>query len=419
MVGASRLGLDVTYVNTGFVADQVARLATGQQLAGLVCDPEFADRVPSWIRPTATIGEGPDGTPSMMVMVAERPGSSRWAARSSRQSRHVIPTSGTTGEPTYVARTGGGVESVIALLSGLPFRVRQTHLVAAPVFHAWGWLNVLMTMLLSSTVVVTRRFDPKATLSLIEREHCHVLIAVPTMLRRIMDLPPAVRRRFDTSSLSVVAVSGSAISPSLAGAFMDEFGEILFSMYGSTEAGYATVATPVDMRDAPGTAGRALSTVRVRVVDEHRRDRPAGQIGSIQVSSRDAVARVTTEVRRVTVDTGDLGWLYEAGRLFVAGRTDEMVIVGGENVYPIEVEHTLEAHPDIVEAAVVGASDREFGQVLVAHVATRRGATVTAADIRLWCHGRLASFQVPRRVVVHTRLPHGETGKVAKRLLAK
>ena len=186
-----------------------------------------------------------------------------------RRSRHVILTSGTTGQPKRAVRTGGDASSAIALTTGLPYRARETHLIAAPMFHSWGWLNTLLAMLYSSTVVVTRTFDPAGALALIERERCQVLVAVPVMLRRIMDLPPEVRRQYDTSSLRAVTVSGSSLSPALAGAFMDEFGEVLYNLYGSTEAGYATVASPADLRAAPGTAGRPLPGVEVRVLAGH------------------------------------------------------------------------------------------------------------------------------------------------------
>ena len=193
---------------------------------------------------------------------AWRRGGPRWPGR---RSRHVILTSGTTGQPKHTARTGGDASSVIALAAGLPYRARETHLIAAPIFHSWGWLNTLLTMLYSSTAVVTRSFDPAGVLALVERERCQVLVAVPVMLRRIMDLPPEVRRKYDTSSLRAVTVSGSSLSPALTGAFMDEFGEVLYNLYGSTEAGYATVASPADLRAAPGTAGRPLPGVEVRV----------------------------------------------------------------------------------------------------------------------------------------------------------
>jgi acyl-CoA synthetase (AMP-forming)/AMP-acid ligase II len=411
VVGASRVGADVTYLNTGFTAEQVADAVERRRLRALVYDVEFVDRVPEGV---LTIPTSPDtGGPSVWAMAE-----TTWPApgRPANLSRHVILTSGTTGAPKGVPRTGGGLDSIVALLSGLPYRVRETHLIAAPMFHAWGWLHLMLTMLFSSTAVLMRRFDPVGALELIERERCEVLVAVPAMLQKIMDLPVEIRRSYDVSSLRVVAVSGSALSGRLATEFMDEFGDVLYSLYGSTEVGYATVAGPVDLRVAPGTAGRALPGVLVEVLDEQGEPCPPGQPGAIRVRGTDTAsadeAGTGGEGR-----TGDLGWLDGEGRLFIGGREDDMVIVGGENVYPVVVEQLLERHPAVVEAAVVGAADRVLGQVLVAHVVLRAGGAARPEALREWCREHLAGFQVPRRIVVHDALPRNETGKVVKTML--
>ncbi len=428
MVAASRCGLDVLYLNTGFPAAQIAELAS-HGLAAIVYDPEFADRIPP-------------GVPGVPVTSADGLSIERLAAGAAwppgratadgaqhragpglqwRRSRHVILTSGTTGKPKRAARTGGDASSAIALTTGLPYRARETHLIAAPMFHSWGWLNTLLTMLYSSTVVVTRNFDPVGVLALIERERCQVLVAVPVMLRRIMDLPPEVRRQYDTSSLRAVTVSGSSLSPALAGAFMDEFGEVLYNLYGSTEAGYATVASPADLRAAPGTAGRPLPRVEVRVLAGRGAGGPRSP-GAIWVRSHDSLAaarpgRPDAPVLRAPVRTGDIGWFDAEGRLFVSGRADDMIITGGENVYPVEVEHALEQHPAVLEAAVTGINDEEYGQVLAAHLVLRHGQALAPGELRSWCQGRLAPFQVPRQFRVHDSLPHNASGKVVKRAL--
>jgi len=423
MVAASRSGLDIVYLNTGFSASQIAELAAHQELSAIVHDAEFAGLIPDGIRSIAVTGQ--DGA-SIEHLGA---GGERPPGRPRHRSRHVILTSGTTGRPKGAARTGGDASSLVALASGLPYRVRETHLIAAPMFHAWGWLNALLTMLYSSTVVVTAAFDPQRVLALVERECCHVLVAVPAMLRRIISLPPEVRRQYDTSSLRVVAVSGSSLPPALAGAFMDDFGEVLYNLYGSTEAGYATVASPADLRAAPGTAGRPLPGVDVRVLTASGRRCPRGTPGDIWVGSHDSIGPAPTGpapigtarpasprgAGRACVRSGDIGWFDAEGRLFVSGRADEMIITGGENVYPAEIENTLERHPGVLEAAVTGEPDDEFGQVVVAHLVLRPGASVTSEALASWCRAGLASFQVPRRYVTHESLPHNAAGKVLKR----
>ena len=417
MVGAARAGVDVTYLNTGFTAEQVADVVQAQGLRAVVYDEELAGRVPPSVLGVPV--EQPSAEPdAVSIARMARSGGSHDGAPG-EPSRHVILTSGTTGRPKGAARTGGGVDSVLALLSGLPYRAQETHLMAAPMFHAWGWMNTLLTMLLSSTTVTTRRFDPERTLALVERHRVDVLVAVPVMLQRILELPPEVLDRYDTSSLRVVAVSGSPLSERLAHSFMDRFGDVLYNLYGSTEAAFATVASPADLRAAPGTAGRPLAGVRVRVVDESGRDCPIGTPGAIRVRSGDAMVAGEGEPRRAGrhTQTGDLGWFDAEGRLFVGAREDDMIVSGGENVYPVVVESALHAHPEIAEVAVVGVDDDRFGQALVAHVVLRGGGTATPGELREWCKGRLAPFQVPRAVVLHDELPHNETGKVVKSLL--
>lgn len=438
MVGAARCGADILYLNTGFSADQVAETVRRRGVRALVYDMEFGAKVPPSVLSIPVSGDEPVSIEQ--IARSDR----RQQGPVPRRSQHIMLTSGTTGRPKGVPRTGGDLSSIVALMSGLPNRARETCLIAAPMFHAWGWLNTMLTMLFSSTIVVTRTFDPYRTLDLVERHSCQALAAVPTMLRRIMDLPHEVRRRYDASSLRAVTVSGSALPAGLADAFMDEFGDILYSFYGSTEAGYAAVASPADLRAAPGTVGRPMPLVGVRITGDDGAPCPVGEPGMIWVSSRDARANAESETAGPgegpaagaageaataqqpepgsaggpgAVRTGDIGWLDDAGRLFIAGRADDMIITGGENVYPSEVETVLEQCPGVLEAAVVGKPDETYGQVLVAHLAASEETAPTPEELRSWCRERLAPFQVPQRFIVHDALPHNAAGKVVKREL--
>jgi acyl-CoA synthetase (AMP-forming)/AMP-acid ligase II len=411
MVGAARAGIDVCYLNTGFTPAQAGEVVTAERLALLVVDGDLADDVPTGIARMPL----PDLVQAALTSRPVGP------LHPHRQSQHVILTSGTTGRARGVARSGGGVDAVAALLGGFPLRVHERHLVAAPAFHAWGWLHLLLTMLLGSTVVTVGRFDPRRVLDVLVAERCEVLVAVPTMLRQLVDEAAGLPR---PDALRLVAVSGSALSGSLSAEVMDAFGDVLYNLYGSTEVAFATVAGPGDLRAAPGTAGRPLPGVRVRVVDERGRPVPAGRPGEVVVGSGTAFSGYTSgEDRRRTgggVHVGDLGWFDDEGRLFVGGRVDDLVVTGGENVYPLVVEHALDLHPDVVESAVVGEPDETHGQVLVAHVRLRPGATVAAAELRRWAAERVARHEVPRRVVVHHGpLPRNPTGKVTTRHLPR
>ncbi len=410
MVAATRRGMDVLYLNTGLSASQIAEIVTRRGVRLLVHDAEFAGRAPPGLTSIPVPGHDP---PSHTRITA----SGRRQPRPARsRSRHIMLTSGTTGRPKSVPRTVGGAASVISVVSGLPNRAWETSLIAAPMFHAWGFLNTVLTMLFGSTIVLTRGFDPQRTLGLVERERCNVLVAVPTMLRRIMDLPPDIRRRHDTSSLRAVTVSGSALAPALSDGFMNEFGDVVYNLYGSTEAGYAAVAKPADLRAAPGTAGRPLPLVDVRILNADGSPCPPGVRGMIWVSSRDSIAIAEDDKSsHGAVRTGDIGWLDEAGRLFVAGRADDMIITAGENVYPTEVETVLEQHPGVLEAAVIAIPDELYGQILSAHLVLRDRGAVTPDALRSWCRERLAAFQIPKRFTIHDKLPHNAAGKVRKR----
>jgi acyl-CoA synthetase (AMP-forming)/AMP-acid ligase II len=406
MVGAARAGVDVAYLNTGATADQVRDVVAAEGIAALVCDGEFAERAPDAVPRLDTVA---------LVGAPLPPGRPESGGRA---SHHVILTSGTTGRPRGVSRSSAGADAALAVISGFPYRVRGTHLVAAPAFHAWGWMNLVLTMLFSSTVVLTRRFDAQRVLELLEHERADAMVAVPVMLQRLAEVDRDVRERYDTSALRVVAVSGSALSGALAERFMAAYGDVVYNLYGSTEASFATVADPADLRAAPGTAGRPLPGVTVRIVDETGAEVPAGETGEIVVGSGTTFEGYTSGEagKRALggVRIGDLG-RFEDGRLFVAGRADDLVVTGGENVYPVTVENELERHPDVVECAVVGEPDEEYGQVLVAHVTLRPGAPSDPDRIRTWLKGRLGPHEVPRRVVVHDEpLPRNTTGKVVK-----
>ena len=333
-----------------------------------------------------------------------------------------VSASGTTGTPKGAHRaTPRSAGAALDFLEALPYRSGDVIVVAAPLFHAWGFGAVTIALVLGATVVLQPQFDAEATLAAAARHRATALVAVPVMLRRILDLPPATRARYDTSALRLVPLSGSAIPAGVAERFMDEFGEVVFNLYGSTEVGYATVASPDDLRAAPGTAGRPLRRAAVRILDAADRPVPVGEIGRIFVRSGVAFDGYTggggKEVVDGAMETGDTGYFDTHGRLFVVGRDDDMIVSGGENVFPLEIERVLEAHPDVVEAAVIGVPDEEFGQRLKAFVVRRPGADLDAGAVRSAVRERLARFKVPRDVEFVDTLPRNPTGKLLRRAL--
>nr|MDP9336417.1 AMP-binding protein [Actinomycetota bacterium] len=336
-----------------------------------------------------------------------------------RDGRIIILTSGTTGPPkgAFVAATPHP-GAALALLERLPYRSHERMVVAAPCFHSWGFANATTSLLFGDTMVLERQFDPQRSLALIARHRAEVLVAVPVMLLRILELPAEVRARYDTSSLRFVPLSGSALPGDLATRFMDAFGDVIYNLYGSTEVGSVTVAMPPDLRAAPTTAGRPPRGTLIRLLDEDGREVPSGSSGRIFVRGPLTFSGYTDGGSKSVIDgfmhTGDTGHVDRDGRLFVDGRDDEMIVSGGENVFPGEVEDVIARHPDIVEAAVVGVPDPEFGSRLKAFVVARTAGALDAEAVREHVRMNLARFKVPRDVEFVEELPRNGTGKVMR-----
>ncbi|HEX6311102.1 MAG TPA: AMP-binding protein, partial [Acidimicrobiia bacterium] len=423
-VALGKLGADALLLNTGFAAAQIADVAAAHTPRALVYDDDLASRLgnlgPNVTRIRAWPVDERAGGPTVDELIAAGPPTA--LAAPDRAGRLIVLTSATTGPPRGAAR--GPVTSVdgaVALLARIPLRSREATMIAAPLFHSWGFAHFALGLSLRSTLVLRRRFDAEATLAAVASTRATALVVVPVMLRRILALGPERLRARDVSSLRVVAASGSPLTASLATRFMDEFGEVLYNLYGSTEVAWATVATPDDLRAAPGTAGRLPRGTVVRVFDDHGHDVAPGSPGRIFVGNRmlfeGYTGGGTKETIRGLMSTGDVGHFDGAGRLFVDGRDDDMIVSGGENVFPSEVEELLARHPAIEEAAVVGVPDDEFGQRLKAFVVTRAGAELTADDVRGLAREQLARFKVPREVEFVDDLPRNETGKIVKRAL--
>jgi fatty-acyl-CoA synthase len=444
-IAVAKLGADVVYLNTSFSAPQIADVVRSERVTAIVLDEEFADaladsadgraasvrsarrtRVLGWTdspAPGAAERAAGSGPPTCEALIAAY--GTQDLAWPDQRSRTTILTSGTTGKPRGARREHGSIDAAVALLSGLPLRHRWRTHIAAPLFHTWGWAHFQLGMLLGSTMVLTRHFDPVTCLGLVERHRCESLIAIPIMLQRILaEVGPTGTSptTYDISALRVTAVSGSALTGDLSAEWMDLFGDNLYNVYGSTEVAWVSIASPSDLRLAPGTAGRPPPGTEVRVLDDSGRDAGPGQPGRIYVRNSMLLEGYTGGGSKEMLDglmaTGDRGWLDDQVRLFVAGRDDDMIVSGGENVFPQEVEDCLARHPDVADVAVVGVLDPEFGQRLRAFVVRRAGSTVGEPDLKQHVKARLARFKTPRDVVFVDALPRNATGKVVRRELA-
>lgn len=416
----SRLGADVVLANPGAAPAQLAGIVAREGCAALLSDDVASYRA-DVERPGVRVWDLSELHADAVRQAAAGPTAGGGSPAPRHRSRLVILTSGTTGTPKGAARDVRGGAAGLSLLARIPLRAGEPTVVAAPMFHAWGLAQLGLGLVLRNQLVVRRRFDPEQVLADIAQTRATALIAVPVMLARILELPAAVRDRYDTGSLRVIAVSGSALPGDLATRVLAEWGPVLYNLYGSTEVAMATVAGPADLAADPLTAGRPLPGVRLRLVDDEDRDVAPGTPGRLFVGNSLTFSGYTGGEDRRRLDglvaTGDVGVIDEAGRLRLQGRDDDMIVSGGENVYPAQVQEVILQLPEVGEAAVVGVDDELFGQRLAAYVVAAPGATVDAEALRAHVRAQLARHQVPREVHLVAELPRTATGKVLTRAL--
>jgi acyl-CoA synthetase (AMP-forming)/AMP-acid ligase II len=423
-VACSKLGANALYLNTAFAGPQITDVVEREKPVAIVYDAEFEALVhDAAVRRKRFIawhdgGEKPKD-PLIEDLIAH--GDPSDVVPPSEKGRVVILTSGTTGTPKGASRKQPeSLDPAAALFSKIPLRARETTMIAAPMFHSWGFAHFTLGMGLSSTLVMRRKFDPEATLSLTAQHEATALAVVPVMLQRMLELPIETIQKYDLSALRVIAASGSALPGELATHTMDALGEVLYNLYGSTEVAWATIATPEDLRAAPGTAGRPPRGTIVKLYDADGAPvTKVGETGRIFVGNEMLFEGYTGGGNKDVIDglmaTGDVGHFDAGGHLFVDGRDDEMIVSGGENVFPREVEDLLSDHEAIDEVAVIGVEDKDFGQRLKAYAVKTKGKTVSEDDLKSHVKRNLAGYKVPREIVFVDELPRNATGKVLKR----
>jgi acyl-CoA synthetase (AMP-forming)/AMP-acid ligase II len=428
LIAANRIGADVLLLNTSFAGPALAEVVKREGVDAVIYDEEFTATVDRALadKPDATRiiawTDGPQGGLTVEMMIAVHTG--RQPQRASTKSKVILLTSGTTGSPKGAKHSGGadgGPGILKAILDRTPWRAEEPVVVVAPMFHAWGFSQLVFAASMACTVVTRRKFDPEATLELIDRHRATGLCVVPVMFDRIMELPDEVRAKYSGRSLRFAAASGSRMRPDVVISFMDQFGDVIYNNYNATEAGMIATATPQDLRAAPDTAGKPAGGTEIRILDQDFDEMPAGEVGGIYVRNSTQfdgyTSGMTKDFHEGFMSSGDVGYLDDAGRLFVVGRDDEMIVSGGENVYPIEVEKTLTAHDDVAEASVIGVDDEQFGQRLAAFVVLNHGASATPDLLKQHIRENLANYKVPRDITILDELPRGSTGKIVRREL--
>jgi fatty-acyl-CoA synthase len=429
MAACGKVGARLVLMNTGFAKPQFAQVCEREYVKAVLHDSEFTgllDALPADLpRMLTWVEEGahpPDDMPTIDGIIATN--STEPLPTPTKPGGVVVLTSGTTGLPKGAPRAKVPPLATAGLVDRVPFPRKGTMVIVSPIFHGTGLATYLVGGTLGNNIVTTRRFTPEGTLKLIADHKADMLVAVPTMLHRIVQLGPDIIAAYDTSSLKTIAIAGSALTPELSNRVQDTFGDVLYNIYASTECGFGTIATPDELRKAPGTAGRSPVACEVVLFDENdRRVHGANRRGRIFIRSGARIEGYTDGMRKQVIDgymsSGDTGHFDENGLLFVDGRDDDMIVSGGENVFPQEVENLLLERADIFDAAVVGVDDSEFGKRLRAFIVSQPGAPPDIEEIKLYVKNNLARHKVPRDVVFIDELPRNATGKLLRRVLTE
>ena len=428
--GAARVGARIILLNSEFSGPQIKEVAEREGAKVIIYDDEYTKAV-STAEPALgklrALGVNPDtdepsgSTDETLAELIAR-SSKAPAPKASKHASIIILTSGTTGTPKGANRsTPPTLAPVGGILSHVPFKAGEVTSLPSPMFHALGYLHATLAMFLGSTLVLRRKFKPPLVLEDIEKHKATAMVVVPVMLSRILDAVEKMDKKPDLSSLRIVFVSGSQLGAELASRALSDLGPVIYNMYGSTEIAFATIAGPKDLERNAATVGPVVKGVKVKILDDNGHELPQGDVGRIFVGNAFPFEGYTGGGGKQIIDgllsSGDVGYFDEHGLLYVSGRDDEMIVSGGENVFPAEVEYLISGHPDVVEATAIGVDDKDWGARLRAFVVKKPDAAVDEDAIKVYVREHLARYKVPREVIFLEELPRNPTGKVLKREL--
>ncbi len=428
--GCARVGARLILLNSEFSGPQIKDVSEREGAKVIIYDDEYTAAVAQADPPLGklrALGVSPDSdkpsgsTDETLAQLIAR-SSKTPAPKVTKHASIIILTSGTTGTPKGANRsTPPTLAPIGGILSHVPFRAGEVTSLPSPMFHALGYLHATLAMFFGSTLVLRRRFKPATVLEDLEKHKVTGMVVVPVMLSRILDQLEKTSPKPDLSALRIVFVSGSQLGAELATRAMKDLGPVIYNMYGSTEVAFATIADPDDLQYNPATVGRVVKGVKVRILDDNGHELPQGEVGRIFVGNFFPFEGYTGGGGKQIIDgllsSGDVGYFDERGLLYVSGRDDEMIVSGGENVFPAEVEDLISGHPDVVEATALGVDDKEWGARLRAFVVRKEGSSLDEDTIKVYVKEHLARYKVPREVVFLDELPRNPTGKILKREL--
>jgi fatty-acyl-CoA synthase len=428
--GAAKVGVKLILLNSEFSGPQIKEVSEREGAKLIIFDDEYTKAVSAAEPPLGKLralptnpdnDEPSESTDETLAELIERSRSTP-PPKATAHSKIIILTSGTTGTPKGANRsTPPSLAPIGGILSHVPFKSGEVTSLPAPMFHALGFLHATIAMMLGSTLVLRRKFKPANVLADIEKHKVTAVVVVPVMLSRTLDAFDGMERKPDLSSLRIVFVSGSQLGAELATRALKDLGPVIYNLYGSTEIAFATIARPKDLSINPATVGPVVKGVTVKLFDDNGHEVAQGEVGRIFVGNTFPFEGYTGGGGKQIIDglmsSGDVGYFDEHGLLYVSGRDDEMIVSGGENVFPAEIEDLISGHPEVIEATALGVEDQDWGHRLRAFVVKAEGASVDEDAIKTYVRDHLARYKVPREVIFLDELPRNPTGKILKREL--
>jgi fatty-acyl-CoA synthase len=428
--GAAKVGVKLILLNSEFSGPQIKEVSEREGAKLIIFDDEYTKAVSAADPPLGRLralptnpdnDESSESTDETLADLIKRSRSTP-PPKATAHSKIIILTSGTTGTPKGANRsTPPSLAPIGGILSHVPFKSGEVTSLPAPMFHALGFLHATIAMMLGSTLVLRRKFKPANVLADIEKHKVTAVVVVPVMLSRTLDAFDGMERKPDLSSLRIVFVSGSQLGAELATRALKDLGPVIYNLYGSTEIAFATIARPKDLSINPATVGPVVKGVTVKLFDDNGHEVAQGEVGRIFVGNTFPFEGYTGGGGKQIIDglmsSGDVGYFDEHGLLYVSGRDDEMIVSGGENVFPAEIEDLISGHPEVIEATALGVEDQDWGHRLRAFVVKAEGASVDEDAIKTYVRDHLARYKVPREVIFLDELPRNPTGKILKREL--
>jgi len=417
-----------------FTAEEMQYVVDNSDATAVVIDAEQAatlasvrDRLPKVREIVVYGGDVPAGCVDWDDLLAAAPEHEPTPAIDpAKVGGSMIYTSGTTGHPKGALRTSSDSETVLALLQVLRFQPgEEVYLTTGPLYHSGPLMFATLAHSLGGSIVTMRRFDPSAWLKAVAEHRATNTFTAPTQLKRIVSLPPGELARADMSSMRILVANAAPVPYALKQEVVEKLGDgFLFEIYGSTELGVAAVLPPEDQLRKPGSCGKPYGPIELKIVTDDGEEAPTGEPGELFIRTRlamDGYYRTEEQLTQLADDdwksVGDVAYLDDEGYLYICDRKKDMIISGGVNIYPAEIEAVLHHHPQVMDVAVFGVPDDEWGESVHAILQPRAGETLDITEVRAFVAERLASFKRPRTYEVRDELPRTEAGKLLKRLL--